>query len=344
MYVSAGCQMYFLVLQEVEPDDLLVARHVAGQVDQPYHRRRPRQPHRPYVQPVHRVLHEAEDVLHATPRLRLAPVRLPLLLGQRMAPVALLAYLVLHLVLLQCLLLTHMRAVAKQRLALVRLLKQRVGRLGVVHRGWRDLLRQYQLALRVALDVVLVAVVVLPALLRPARLRVLVTLLVGLPPLALLGIPQPFSFASLDALVLVGRVALPRNAHEARVNHAPLVEYQPLAVQVVHEPLEQVAYLAAPDQTLAEQPYRPRFGYAVTIGKAQEAAERGAVHYLVLRLLVAQVVVPLQYHQLEHHHHVVALRARVALALLRKQRVLQLLAEQLEVHHFRQPLQWVAHL
>ena len=33
--------MPFLVLQEVEPDDLLIARHVVGQVDQPYHRRHP---------------------------------------------------------------------------------------------------------------------------------------------------------------------------------------------------------------------------------------------------------------------------------------------------------------
>ena len=39
--------MPFLVLQEVEPDDLLIARHVVGQVDQPYHRRHPCQPHRP---------------------------------------------------------------------------------------------------------------------------------------------------------------------------------------------------------------------------------------------------------------------------------------------------------
>ena len=63
---------FFLSLfQEVQPDDLLVARHVVGQVDQPYHRRRPRQAYRPDVQPVHRVLHEAEDVLHAAPRPRL---------------------------------------------------------------------------------------------------------------------------------------------------------------------------------------------------------------------------------------------------------------------------------
>ncbi len=189
MYVSESCVLLVFGFDKLEPDDLLVALHVAGQVGQPYHRRRPRQAYCPYVQPVHRVLHEAEDVLHAAPRLRLVPVRLPLLLGQRMAPVALFAYLVLHLVLLQCLLLTHIRAVAKQRLALVRLLKQRVRRLGVVNRGGRDLLHQYQLALRVALDVVLVAEVVHPAFLRPTCVRVLVAFLVGLAPHVLPAVP-----------------------------------------------------------------------------------------------------------------------------------------------------------
>ena len=63
-YVCIRELFFLLVFQQVEPDDLLVARHVVGQVDQPYHRRRPRQANRPYVQPVHRVLHEPEDVLH----------------------------------------------------------------------------------------------------------------------------------------------------------------------------------------------------------------------------------------------------------------------------------------
>ena len=67
MYVCINeLRCFFLSLfQEVESDDLVVAEHVVGQVDQPYHRRRPRQANRPYVQPVHRVLHEPEDVLHA---------------------------------------------------------------------------------------------------------------------------------------------------------------------------------------------------------------------------------------------------------------------------------------
>ncbi len=46
---------FLLVFQEVEPDDLVVSEHVAGQVDQPYQRRRPRQDYRPDVQPMHRV-------------------------------------------------------------------------------------------------------------------------------------------------------------------------------------------------------------------------------------------------------------------------------------------------
>ena len=71
MYVCIRELFFLLVFQQVEPDDLLVARHVVGQVDQPYHRRRPHQAHRPDVQPVHRVLHEAEDVLHAALRPRL---------------------------------------------------------------------------------------------------------------------------------------------------------------------------------------------------------------------------------------------------------------------------------
>ena len=37
MYVSESYTVFFLSLfQEVEPDDLLVAGHVVGQVDQPY--------------------------------------------------------------------------------------------------------------------------------------------------------------------------------------------------------------------------------------------------------------------------------------------------------------------
>ena len=71
MYVSESCVVFLSLFQEVQPDDLLVARHVVGQVDQPNHLRRPRQAYRPDVQPVHRVLHEAEDVLHAASRPRL---------------------------------------------------------------------------------------------------------------------------------------------------------------------------------------------------------------------------------------------------------------------------------
>ncbi len=43
MYVSESCVFLVFSFDKVEPDDLLVARHVVGQVDQPYHRRRPRQ-------------------------------------------------------------------------------------------------------------------------------------------------------------------------------------------------------------------------------------------------------------------------------------------------------------
>lgn len=86
-----------------------------------------------------------------------------------------------------------------------------------------------ELGLLVSLYVVLVAIVVLDTLLRPAGIDVLVTPLVGLAFLLLLGVfilclPKAAAITRLDLLVLIRGVTLAGSLHEGGINNLALVE------------------------------------------------------------------------------------------------------------------------
>ena len=171
-------------------------------------------------------------MFHAAACLGFQPVVLLLLLRQRMASVTLLAYPVLHLILFQRFLLTHIRAVRIQFLTLVLFVQQVVKRLGVVRFRRCRLLTDYQLAFGVTFDVVLVAEIVNATFLCPTGVRVLLAFLVWFV------VPKVVTFIILDLLVLIRCVVLARCQYETRVNHSALIEYQMLLVQEVNKFLE----------------------------------------------------------------------------------------------------------
>ena len=94
-----------------------------------------------------------------------------------------------------------------------------------------------ELCLLVSLDVVLVAIVVLTALLRPAGIYILVAALVRLALLLLLGVallclPKATAVAILDLLVLIMGVVLAGSFHKSGIDNLALVERQAERVQV----------------------------------------------------------------------------------------------------------------
>lgn len=74
------------------------------------------------------------------------------------------------------------------------------------------------------------------------------------------------------------------------------------------EQLPQKTFLC---QFLLESPYCFLVGHLVAAGQSEEVAERESVADLVFRLRVAEMVNPLQHHDLEHQHVVIRFRAHL---------------------------------
>ena len=156
-------------------------------------------------QAVHRHLaHPPEDMLAAHPYPAPELVGRPLLLAERMPPAALKQDEVLAVLRDQVLVagLREVGAVGEDSLVL--LVDQLPEHLTVVHVGRSRRVAIDQLALRVHLGVVLIAVVRLIVFLRPARIAIL------LPPLRRIGFEAFGTLAMLDLLVLFAALTLAR--------------------------------------------------------------------------------------------------------------------------------------
>ena len=110
--------------------------------------------------------------------------------------------------------------------------KQFIQHLAVMHRRVRHPVAPYQFVSTIDAGVILVAIVALAVLLRPARLRVL------LATLGRLVIPGLGRLATLDLLVFVAAVALNRNRNNRRINDLAAPGSVPLAFEIGVEILE----------------------------------------------------------------------------------------------------------
>lgn len=134
-------------------------------------------------------------------------------------------------------LLADISGIKPEVLPLVFFINERRDNVGVMHAGICGMVLLDELCLLVSLDVVLVAIVVLAALLRPAGIDVLVVALVGLALLlplgvVVLGLPEAAPVAFLDLLVLITDVALAGSLHESGIDNLALVEGQAQRVEV----------------------------------------------------------------------------------------------------------------
>ena len=144
---------------------------------------------------------------------------------------------VYHAALLDYIFLADISGIKLEVLPLVFFINERRDNVGVMHAGICGMVLLDELCLLVSLDVVLVAIVVLAALLRPAGIDVLVAALVGLALLlplgvAVLGLPEAAPVAFLDLLVLITGVALAGSLHESGIDNLALVEGQAQRVEV----------------------------------------------------------------------------------------------------------------
>ena len=154
-----------------------------------------------------------------------------------MVPVAFLADNGVHAALRDVILLPDVSGIEPEVLPLVLILNKRFNDVGVVYAGIGGVVLLDELCLLVGLDVILVAIVVLATLLRPAGVYVLVAALVSLALLLLLGVavlslPKGTTIALLDLLVLLMGVALAGSFHESGIDNLALVERQAERVQV----------------------------------------------------------------------------------------------------------------
>ena len=174
---------------------------------------------------------------HLVCGVRLLTVALLLLVGQGMVPVAFLADNGFHAALRDIILLPDISGIEPEVLPLVLILDKRLNDVGVVYAGIGGVVFFDELRLLVGLDVVLVAIVVLTALLRPAGVNVLVAALVGLALLllvrvTLLCLPKGTAVALLDLLVLLMGVMLTGSFHESGIDNLAFAERQAERVQV----------------------------------------------------------------------------------------------------------------
>ena len=136
-----------------------------------------------------------------------------LFISQRMVFVSFLANDRIHAALDDHILLAFVSGIKPEVLPLVLLVSERLDDIGVMHAGISGVVFLDELCLLVGLDVILVAIVILTAFLRPASIDVLVAALVRLALLLLLGVailwlPKTAAVALFDLLVLFTGVAL----------------------------------------------------------------------------------------------------------------------------------------
>src|SRR3954462_4019382 len=183
-----------------------------------------------------------------------------------------------------------------------------VERLAVVNRRVRHRVAPHQLVLAVDIHVVLVAEVALAMLLRPARVDVLLRLLVGL--------PRDRRIAVLDRLVLFAAVALHGRRHDGGVDDLAAHGQVAPALQMGIEGLEQRLDQPRLRELLAIQPDRLGVGDPIREAQSQEAHEREPVADLILELVIGEIVERLQNQRLEDDDLVPRLASGRVLALL----------------------------
>ena len=161
-------------------------------------------------------------------------------------------------------------------------IEKSIERLAVVNRRVRHRVAPHQLVLAVDVHVVLVAEVALAMLLRPARVDVLLRLLVGL--------PRDGRIAVLDRLILRAAVALHGRGHDGGVDdlaaHGQVAPAFQIGVEGIKQRLDQPCLR----ELLAIEPNRCRVRDPILEAQAQEAHEREPVADLILDLVVREIV------------------------------------------------------
>src|SRR4051812_6589134 len=145
-------------------------------------------------------------------------------------------------------------------------------------------------------------------LLRPARVDVLLRLLVGL--------PRDRRIAVLDRLVLFAAVALHGRRHDGGVDDLAAHGQVAPALQMGIEGLEQRLDQPRLRELLAIQPDRLGVGDPIREAQSQEAHEREPVADLILELVIGEIVERLQNQRLEDDNLVPRLASGRVLALL----------------------------
>jgi len=196
-------------------------------------------------------------------------------------------------------------------------------------------IRLDQFALRIRLDVVLVAVMPLVVLLGPARVHVLLPLFRGL------FAPRRRRATALDRGVFLARVALARHIHEAGVHQFAGLRQQAARAQLLVEEREELLERARFDQRLAEVPERVGIRDFVGQRPTDELLETEAVVDLIFGLLVGKVVEALHQQRLEHLQPVVGGATTGTLGGFVQRRVQQG-AEHFPIHNAVQTAQRIA--
>jgi len=212
-------------------------------------------------------------------------------------------------------------AVRPQSRAAVVFSDQLADGLRVVDGGVGDRECLHELAYRIDLRVVLIAVVGLAVLLGPARIAVFLTAAPGVL-LEAFGTPTLFDltvltlrFCRRPAPRNMGTIALARGLHKARIDDLSFLSDQSPGPELAVESLENRtdSFFA---QTLLESPDRGMVGNRIARTQPHEPQEAEAVGELELHLFIAQIVESLQKQHLQHQHRTPGRTSSSALVLV----------------------------
>ena len=216
-------------------------------------------------------------------------------------------------------------------------IKKLLEALAVVHVGGGHVVSPDELVLNVDGDVVLVTVIVLAVLLRPARLEVFL----GFPGRAL--VPRGGHQAFLDRRVFGARIALLRHLDEAGVDHGDALRGPAMVFQIAAEGLKEFVVNRPGLEGFPKQPDGFLIRDAALRGQSEKAQKGETIADLELGLTIGQVIEALQDQHLEHQQRLKGRTTGVAL-LFPGQPLGQDRFEHRPVHHLIQRPQGIAQL
>src|SRR4030042_2171118 len=308
------------------PSQSTVSIQIVGQIPHPNLDLQPNQTNGPYDQPPRPLRPHPKDMFHTTPDSGTRPITLGLSIRQLLvlASLALKMLPILSLLQLSEFLLRTVRRVCPHIPTAVIFIQKTLKDLTVMNRRRGHLIAANQFMLHIHIDMILITVVVLSVLLGPARIRILLPLL--------LLTPVFWNLSLLDPLIFFPTVPLLRYRNDTGVYNLPFAGRETLLAKIRFKLVKSFFNHPSFGQLLSKQPNGLGVRNVISQRQIQEPHKRETISNLKLRLLVRKIVQRLKNQDLEHQHDVKGFSTRIGFALFVSHHF-QERTKQFPIHH-----------